>query len=247
MLINMKSETFLEENVNYITDKNFNFSLKASCWFQPILNLCSKKRQTQSFFFLFLSDYMWIKKFTSLGFLFSYAIPNFRFCMRIASIQSTWNKTSVMFPLSVMSDSFLSVGDDNRKHDQCQRTTVWKILLIKQLFQFLRVGKNFRLLMQSCRFFFSRPFHESFKFLKNCPYDFHKILHSHFTPKGAPACAKASKSYDWNVRNIAKISPKMAKISPKTAIFRLFSIFSKTVHTIRTKFSTVILHHIRVL
>ena len=79
---------------------------------------------------------------------------------------------------------------------------------------FLGVGKNFRLLMQSCCFFFSRPFHENFKFLKNCPYDFHEILHSHSTPKGAPACAKASKSYGWDVRNIAKISPKMAKKQP---------------------------------
>ena len=67
--------------------------------------------------------------------------------------------------------------------------------------------------MQSC-FFFSRPFHENFKFLKNCPYDFHEILHSHSTPKGAPACAKASQSYGWDVRNIAKISPKMAKKQP---------------------------------
>ena len=84
-------------------------------------------------------------------------------------------------------------------------------------FIFLGVGKNFRLLMQSCcffLFFFSRPFHENFKFLKNCPYDFHKNLHSHSTPKGAPACAKASKSYGWDVRNIAKISPKMAKKQP---------------------------------
>ena len=55
--------------------------------------------------------------------------------------------------------------------------------------------------------FFSRPFHENFKFLKNCPYDFHEILHSHSTPKGAPACAKASKSYGWDVRNIAKKQP----------------------------------------
>ena len=93
-------------------------------------------------------------------------------------------------------------------------------------------------------FFFSRPFHENFKFLKNCPYDFHEILHSHSTPKGAPACAKASKSYGLDVRNIAKISPKMAK---KQRFFDFFSIFSKTVHTIRTKFSTVVLHHIRVL
>ena len=106
---------------------------------------------------------------------------------------------------------------------------------------FLGVGKNFDYLCNRVFFcfFFSRPFHENFKFLKNCPYDFQKILHSHSTPKGAPACGKASKSYDWNVRNIPKIGPKMARVSPKTAIFRLFSI--------RTKFSTVILHHIRVL
>ena len=45
-------------------------------------------------------------------------------------------------------------------------------------------------------------------------------------------CAMASKSYDWDVRNIAKINSKMA-------IFRLFSIFSKTVHTIRTKFPVI--------
>ena len=69
-------------------------------------------------------------------------------------------------------------------------------------------------------FFFSRPFHENFKFLKNCPYDFHEILHSHSTPKGAPACAKASKSYGWDVRNIAKISPKMAKKQPFFDFFR---------------------------
>ena len=62
--------------------------------------------------------------------------------------------------------------------------------------------------------FFSRPFHENFKFLKNCPNDFHEILQSHSTPKGAPACAMASKWYVWNVRNIAQISPKMAKKQP---------------------------------
>ena len=89
---------------------------------------------------------------------------------------------------------------------------------------FSGVGKNFRLLMQSCCFFlfcffFSRPFHENFKFLKNCPYDFHEILHSHSTPKGAPACAKPSKSYGWDVRNIAKISPKMAKNSHFSTFF----------------------------
>ena len=89
-----------------------------------------------------------------------------------------------------------------------------------RFYTFLGVGKNFRLLMQSCCFFFSRPFHENFKFLKNCPYDFYEILHSHSTPKGAPACAKASKLYDWDVRNIAKISPKMAKKQPFLDFFR---------------------------
>ena len=52
------------------------------------------------------------------------------------------------------------------------------------------------------------------------------------------------KTYCWDVRNIAKNSPNMAKKQP---FFDFFSILSKTDHTIRTKFSTVILHHIRVL
>ena len=67
--------------------------------------------------------------------------------------------------------------------------------------------------------FFSWPFNENFKFLKNCPYDFHKILHSHFTPKGAPVCAMASKLYDWMWKT-AKISPKMAKKQPFPTFFR---------------------------
>ena len=71
-----------------------------------------------------------------------------------------------------------------------------------------RSRKNFSITDAIVAFFFSRPFHENFKFLKNCPYDFHKILYSYFIPKGAPACSKASKSYDWNVRNIAKIAQK---------------------------------------
>ena len=53
----------------------------------------------------------------------------------------------------------------------------------------------------------------------------------------------ASKSFGWDVRNIAKISPKMAK---KQQFFD-FSRFSQKLHAIRTKFSTVILHHIREL
>ena len=91
--------------------------------------------------------------------------------------------------------------------------------------------------------FFSRPFNENFNFLNNCPYDFYEVLLSYSTPKGAPACAMVSKSYDWDVRNIAKISPKMTKNSD----FWTFFNFSKTVYTIGRKFSPVILHHIRVL
>ena len=126
-----------------------------------------------------------------------------------------------------------------------QLLQVWKIRLKLQWLIFRsrkKFSTTYAIVLFFC-FFFSRPFHENFKFLKNCPYDFHEILHSHSTPKGAPACAKASKSYCWDVRNIAKISPKMAKKQPFFDFFR----FSQKLHTIRTKFSTVILHHIRVL
>ena len=90
--------------------------------------------------------------------------------------------------------------------------------------------------------FFSRPFDENFKFLKKCPCDFHKILHSHYTPKGAPACAMASKLYDWDLRIIAKISPKMTK----KQTFLYFFHFSEKL-PIRTEFCTVVLQHIMVL
>ena len=53
----------------------------------------------------------------------------------------------------------------------------------------------------------------------------------------------ASKSYVWDVRNIAKVNLEMAK----KVIFRKYSNFSKTVHTIRTNFFTVIIHYNRVL
>ena len=81
-----------------------------------------------------------------------------------------------------------------------------------QIFNFFRSRKKF--LTTNAIYHFSRPFNENFKFLKNFPYNFHKILHIHSTPKGAPACAMASKSYHWDVRNTAKISPKMAKNCP---------------------------------
>ena len=113
---------------------------------------------------------------------------------------------------------------------------------------FLGVRKNCRLLMQSCRFVvFSPDLFLKISILSKTVHSSFMKFCSHSTPKGAPAYAKASKSYDWNVRNIAKISPKMAKNSPKHPFSIFFSIFSKTVHTIRTKFFTVILHHIMVL
>ena len=77
----------------------------------------------------------------------------------------------------------------------------------------------------------------------NCPYDYYKIWQSHSTTKGAPAWAIEAESDDWDLRN----SQNQPENDQKKAIFGLFSIFSKTVHTIRTKFFTVIFHHIRVL
>ena len=73
---------------------------------------------------------------------------------------------------------------------------------------FLGIGKNFRLLMQSSRFFcfFSPDLSIKISHFSNCPYDFNEILHSYSTPKGAPACANASKSYGWDVRNISQNS-----------------------------------------
>ena len=104
----------------------------------------------------------------------------------------------------------------------------------------LGVGKIFRLLMQSC--LFSRPFNEIFKFLKNRPCDFYKICHSHSTPKRAPLYAMASKSYDCNVRNIAKISPKMVK-KPFSDFFR----FSQKLPIRFERNFLVVLHRIKVL
>ena len=71
-----------------------------------------------------------------------------------------------------------------------------------------------RLLMQSCCFFSHDFFMKISNFSKFVHTIFHEILHSHSAPKVAPACAKASKLYDWNVRTIAKICPKIAKKQP---------------------------------
>ena len=90
---------------------------------------------------------------------------------------------------------------------------------------FIRVGKNFRLLIQSCRFFPPDFFMKISNFSKTVDTIFIKFCIVILHPKG-PLRA-ASKLYDWNVRNIAKISPKMAKNSPKTAVFRLLLISQK--------------------
>ena len=86
---------------------------------------------------------------------------------------------------------------------------------------FLGFGKTFRILMQSGGLF-SPDLLGKIQLFQNCPLDFHKILHSHSTPKRAPACAMASKSHDWLVRNLAKISSKMAKNQQFFDIFRFF-------------------------
>ena len=83
-------------------------------------------------------------------------------------------------------------------------------------------------------FRFSRKL--SIRFERNFLQFFYTILESYMCNGIKIVC--------WDVRNRAKISPKMAKKQP---FFDFFLIFSKTVHTIRTKFSTVILHHSRVL
>ena len=44
---------------------------------------------------------------------------------------------------------------------------------------------------------FSRLFNKNVKFLKNSPYDFYKLWHSHSTLKGTHAYTMASKLYDW--------------------------------------------------
>ena len=63
-----------------------------------------------------------------------------------------------------------------------------------------------------------------FDFLKNCPYDSNEIFYSHSTPHYGPLCAISLNSYGWDVRNIAKFSPKMAK---KQSFFDFFRFSHK--------------------
>ena len=62
-----------------------------------------------------------------------------------------------------------------------------------------------------------------FDFLKNCPYDSNQIFYSHSTPYYGHLCAISLNSYGWDVRNIAKFSPKMAK---KQSFFDFFDFLT---------------------
>ena len=72
-----------------------------------------------------------------------------------------------------------------------------------------------------------------FDFLKNCSYDSNESFYSHSTPNYGPLCAISRNSYDWNVRNIAKVSPKMVK---KQSFFS----FSQKLFL---RFERKVLHH----
>ena len=68
-----------------------------------------------------------------------------------------------------------------------------------------------------------QPFFDFFDFRKNCPYDSNEILYSP-TPYYGPLCVISSNLYCWDVRNIAKINPKMAK---KQLFFDFFDFCRK--------------------
>ena len=91
--------------------------------------------------------------------------------------------------------------------------------------RFLGVRKIFRLLMQSCRSLFFSPdlSMKTSNFSKTVHSIFINFAQSFYTQR-APACSKASKSYDWNVWNIDKLSPKTAK---KQLFFDFFFNFRK--------------------
>ena len=99
-----------------------------------------------------------------------------------------------------------------------------------------RSRKNFRIPMQSCRFFSPDLFMKISKFSKTV----HTIFIKSCTVILPPACAKASKSYDWNVRNIAKINPKMAKISPIQPFIDFFQFSQKLSIRVKRNFAELL-------
>ena len=64
-----------------------------------------------------------------------------------------------------------------------------------------------------------------FNFLKNCPYDSNEIFYGLSTPYKGLICAISSKSYDWVLREIFKISPKVTKKQNTHFVFNYFNIF----------------------
>ena len=75
-------------------------------------------------------------------------------------------------------------------------------ILFDPRFQFVEVGKK-STTYAIVPFFFSPPSNESFKFLKNCQFAFHKILNNLSTPKCAPVC-KITFKYDPDIKKHCK-------------------------------------------
>ena len=78
------------------------------------------------------------------------------------------------------------------------------------------------------------------EFLKNCPYDSNEILYSPSTLYYGPLRAFSLNSYDWDVRNVAKINPKMAKRQP---IFEFFDFCKNCPYESNKNFYSHFLHH----
>ena len=163
----------------------------------------------------------------------SKSCKNYYFCQKTAEVSSNvfLNRlfAQIIFEPQLQTDHCIAQPLGCKCCTIAYKNEVKIAEFVKQAFYFLFRSRNkfsttYAIVLFFFVFFFSRPFHENFKFLKHCPYDFHEILHSHSAPKGAPACAKASKSYGWDVRNIAKISPKMAK---KQRLFDFFRFSQK--------------------
>ena len=88
-----------------------------------------------------------------------------------------------------------------------------------------------------------QPFFDFFfDFLKNCPYDSNEIFYSYSTPYYGPLCAISLNSYDWDVRNIAKFSPKMAKKQPFFQNF-FFDFCKNCSYYSNENFYSHFLHH----
>ena len=88
----------------------------------------------------------------------------------------------------------------------------------------------------------NKPFLYFSVFLKNCPYDSDEIFCSHSTPYYGPFCATSSISYCWDVRNIAKINPKMAE---KESFFDFFDF--RCLYDSNENFYSHFLHYSMVL